>query len=364
MYRIFKVFLKLLKGKRNRRRIDNSKSFKIGIIYVNEIELNESEVLQNTFVLLNRDHELIDLGFYDSNKISAENFTSTDFNIIIGCRARIPSKLIKILNKIKNPLVFISTNNDSEICSKMNSFDLLLLRDFDKVSRMSKEVIALHGLAFSLDKTLFFESNYLYSQLRTGINLLKRNQTKVSNRIISKPNLKVGFNSFHNGNFQVRGDVHAEVGSFCSFGKNISLYTVNHDIRFATTQGFLYREYFKQVHPGAVKEDYSRYRSKGPIIIKNDVWIGDDVKIMSGVTLGNGACVAAGSIVTNDVGDYEIVAGIPAKKINMRFKNPEVVKLLLESKWWHWNDCKILDNIDFFQKDLISATDLDSIKIT
>lgn len=59
--------------------------------------------------------------------------------------------------------------------------------------------------------------------------------------------------------------------------------------------------------------------SKGPIVIESDVWIGSHAMIMSGVTVGQGAVIAAGSIVTKDVPDYAVVAGNPAKIIKYRF---------------------------------------------
>ena len=61
---------------------------------------------------------------------------------------------------------------------------------------------------------------------------------------------------------------------------------------------------------------------------------------MDGVTIGNGAIVATGSIVTKNVPDYAIVGGVPAKIIKMRF-NDDKVKFLLESQWWDWSDDKI-----------------------
>ncbi|MGG0591310.1 CatB-related O-acetyltransferase [Priestia megaterium] len=59
--------------------------------------------------------------------------------------------------------------------------------------------------------------------------------------------------------------------------------------------------------------------SKGPIVVADDVWIGTNAMIMSGVTIGKGAVIAAGSIVTKDVPPYAIVGGNPAKLIKYRF---------------------------------------------
>ncbi|MBQ6886190.1 MAG: CatB-related O-acetyltransferase [Lachnospiraceae bacterium] len=70
------------------------------------------------------------------------------------------------------------------------------------------------------------------------------------------------------------------------------------------------------------------------VVIGNDVWIGADAKIMQGVTIGDGAVVAAGALVLKDVEPYEIVAGIPAKTIKYRF-DEEDRRWLMELQWWN-----------------------------
>ena len=80
--------------------------------------------------------------------------------------------------------------------------------------------------------------------------------------------------------------------------------------------------------------------SKGDLHIKNDVWIGAFSIILSGITLGNGCVVAAGSVVTKDVKPYTIVGGAPAKFRRSRF-NKKQSKFLNESGWWDLEDEKI-----------------------
>ena len=74
--------------------------------------------------------------------------------------------------------------------------------------------------------------------------------------------------------------------------------------------------------------------------IKNDVWIGAFSIILSGITLGNGCVIAAGSVVTKDVKPYTIVGGAPAKFLRSRF-NKKQSKFLNESGWWNLEDEKI-----------------------
>ena len=80
--------------------------------------------------------------------------------------------------------------------------------------------------------------------------------------------------------------------------------------------------------------------SKGDIIVGNDVWFGRDVTIMSGVTIGDGAVLAANSHVVKNVEPYSVVGGNPAKFLKLRF-TPEQIEKLLEIQWWNWEDEKI-----------------------
>ena len=74
----------------------------------------------------------------------------------------------------------------------------------------------------------------------------------------------------------------------------------------------------------------------GPVTIGHDVWIGEGAMLATGITIGNGAVIAARSIVTKDVPPYTVVAGAPAKPVRMRFEN-DLIDLLLESRWWEFN---------------------------
>lgn len=87
------------------------------------------------------------------------------------------------------------------------------------------------------------------------------------------------------------------------------------------------------------------YPNKGNINIGNDVWIGYKATIMAGVTIGDGAIIAANATVTNDVPPYTIVGGNPAREIKKRFPD-EVIKKLLEIQWWHWPIERITRNVE------------------
>jgi len=82
---------------------------------------------------------------------------------------------------------------------------------------------------------------------------------------------------------------------------------------------------------------------KGDIIVENDVWIGANSTIMSGVRICNGSIVAAGSVVTKDVLPFSIVAGNPAKHVKQRFTDDQI-ESLQSIAWWDWDELKIRDN--------------------
>ena len=90
---------------------------------------------------------------------------------------------------------------------------------------------------------------------------------------------------------------------------------------------------------------------KGETNIGNNVWVGDSVIILPGVTIGDGAVIGAGSIVTKNISPFAIAVGNPAKVIKFRF-DQKIIKQLLQIKWWSWSKKKILKNRDFFHTNL------------
>lgn len=78
----------------------------------------------------------------------------------------------------------------------------------------------------------------------------------------------------------------------------------------------------------------------GGVTIGNDVWVGHAAIILPGVSIGHGAVVGAGAVVTRDVPPYTIVGGIPAKTIRLRYSQ-DVIDKLLAIRWWDWDDEKI-----------------------
>lgn len=80
--------------------------------------------------------------------------------------------------------------------------------------------------------------------------------------------------------------------------------------------------------------------SRGDVVIGNDAWLASGCTILSGVTVGDGAVVAARSVVTRNVAPYEIVAGNPARHIGWRF-DEATRAALCDSAWWTWPESEV-----------------------
>jgi virginiamycin A acetyltransferase len=115
---------------------------------------------------------------------------------------------------------------------------------------------------------------------------------------------------------------------------------------------------YKQVCIGALsvfkEHNYNvinKIKRKGQVIVQNECWIGNGVTIMGGVTIHNGAIIAAASVVTKDVPPYAIVGGNPARVIKYRFDEQQIQDLQ-RIAWWNWGQDKIRSNADSFHGDV------------
>lgn len=178
-------------------------------------------------------------------------------------------------------------------------------------------------------------------------------QTVYLNTIIRDPQIVVGdytiYNDFVNdpllfekNNVLYHYPIHKEklvIGKFCSIacGTRFLFNCANHTLNSLSTYTFpLFYEEWNLEKSNVV----SAWDNKGDIIIGDDVWIGYEAVIMSGVHVGNGAIIAARAVVTKDVPPYTIVGGTPAREIRKRF-DTDVIKRLLMLKWWDWPIDKI-----------------------
>lgn len=137
---------------------------------------------------------------------------------------------------------------------------------------------------------------------------------------------------------------HCEVGRYCAFAPEVVIGANEHPTDWLTVSrvthvrglhewdAFLYPDDPERARSSVMPYDKSTRTTR----IGNDVWIGQRSLIRSGITVGDGAIVAAGSVVSKDVPPFAIVAGVPARVIKMRFADA-LVERLLRLQWWRYN---------------------------
>ena len=124
------------------------------------------------------------------------------------------------------------------------------------------------------------------------------------------------------------------IGKFCSIacGAKFLFTSANHTQTSLSTYPF---PIFFEEWGLDVQNITSAWDNKGDIVIGNDVWIGYETVILSGVTIGDSAIIGSRAVVTKDVPPYTIVGGIPAKTIRKRFSDDDI-EALQKMKWWDW----------------------------
>jgi chloramphenicol O-acetyltransferase type B len=175
-------------------------------------------------------------------------------------------------------------------------------------------------------------------------------QSKIPELISTDARVSVGRFTYGNPQLMLWDDAERiQIGSFCSIANEVVIFGGGeHRIEWATT--FPLRIAFDD--PLAGKDGHPA--SKGATKIGNDVWIGFRTIVLSGVNVGDGAVIGAGSVVASDVPPYAIVAGNPAKVLRYRFSAAEIEKLH-ELRWWEWNINKIKDNLSMLCSSDITA---------
>ena len=143
------------------------------------------------------------------------------------------------------------------------------------------------------------------------------------------------------------------IGNYVSIASGVSfMLDINHQIQTFTTFPLKTR-LFKPSPQDAV--------SKGPLIVEDEVWIGANAMLLSGVTIGKGAIVAAGAIVTRDVPPYAIVGGNPARIIRYKFSD-DIINELLHIRLADIPEQKLRENIELLYQKIESVDDVIKIK--
>ncbi|MEX3617108.1 Vat family streptogramin A O-acetyltransferase [Paenibacillus glucanolyticus] len=173
--------------------------------------------------------------------------------------------------------------------------------------------------------------------------------------VVTRPNIIVGEYTYYddiNGadEFEKHVTHHYEfigdkliIGKFCAIAKGIEFVMngANHRMQSVTTYPFnIMGNGWERSTPALEDLPF-----KGDTVIGNDVWIGQNVTVMPGVHIGDGAIIAANSVVAKDVPPYHIAGGNPCKIIKKRFDD-DLINDLLAIKWWNWPARKIFDNLE------------------
>lgn len=163
--------------------------------------------------------------------------------------------------------------------------------------------------------------------------------------VITAPNISVGEYTYYDDpldpagfernnvlfNYPEFGD-HLTIGKFCAIASGVQFIMgpANHRTSSATTYPFAV---FGGAWAGRVPPHMDQLPRKGDTVVGSDVWIGRDSVIMPGVSIGDGAIIAACSVVVKDIPPYTVAGGNPARPVKARFDG-ELTRLLLEFKWW------------------------------
>lgn len=137
------------------------------------------------------------------------------------------------------------------------------------------------------------------------------------------------------GEGYIRAHKDTTVGAFCSIGRNVALGPSQHPSNFLSQHNFQYCSGYD------ILADEKLYKySFGPVIIGNDVWVGNNAVIKDGIKIADGCIIGSNAVVTHDTEPYAIIGGVPARVIRYRFPK-KIIQELLKLKWWDLPDDEI-----------------------
>ncbi|SHN75318.1 Vat family streptogramin A O-acetyltransferase [Desulfitobacterium chlororespirans] len=185
--------------------------------------------------------------------------------------------------------------------------------------------------------------------------------------VITRPNIMVGDYTYYDDDqgpekFEDHVTHHYEflgdkliIGKFCAIAKGIEFVMngANHRMSSVTTYPFnIMGNGWEIATPSLADLPF-----KGDTVVGNDVWIGQNVTVMPGVHIGDGAVIAANTVVAKDIPPYHIAGGNPGKLIKKRFSD-DLINYLLDLKWWDWPAEKLFRNLD-----VLCSSDLERIRV-
>ena len=207
------------------------------------------------------------------------------------------------------------------------------LKYFFKPTRLISILRAIKLRYINRGKNCYFGINTSIIDSEIGNNVYVTDGSIVSSNI--------GNRTYFNANIEANNCI---IGNYCSIGSDVLIGVSQHPIDQISTHPSFYSNN-KEFETFADKMYYDEKIKL--TTIGNDVWVGSKVTVMPGVKISDGAIIAYGSIVTKDVPEYAIVAGVPAKIIKYRF-NEDIIKELLKINWWKWDDLFIKKHYRLF----------------
>jgi acetyltransferase-like isoleucine patch superfamily enzyme len=197
----------------------------------------------------------------------------------------------------------------------------------------------LYFLFFSVYKYIKYPScqidtNFIMPTVKLGKKVIIRSGCKIQN------NVSIGDFSSINENTQIDSNCKS-IGKYCSISHGVKIGMGSHPLSHISTSTIFYEPYRGYVD----NQLFDEFKDKGYTEIGNDVLIGTNAIILAGVKVGDGAVIAAGSVVTKNVEPYAIVGGNPAKIIKYRF-DKQTIQDLLKIKWWDKDIKELISNIN------------------
>ena len=236
-----------------------------------------------------------------------------------------------------------------DVLSKQFGIDDIILID-NGLSKYNPKIIGVDELEGKDYSEYIFFVTYRYGIYYDEI----RNSLKkyvASSQIVDLFPNRVKAGKYSSGPMLLSDNVE-KIGAFCNFAAGTCA-VKNHAMDYISTHGFIYTAqanyedadgsmwYFKGVQPHGIPPKNDK------VVIGNDVWLARNVIITNGAKIGNGVIAAAGAVITKDVPDYAIVAGVPARIIRYRY-TPEQIEALNRIQWWNWSDDEIRERYDDF----------------